>query len=41
MDRREVNREEWMIVILVFRIAQAIIGEDGFVGSGKGVVAGE
>jgi hypothetical protein len=41
MDRREVNREEWMIVVLVFYIAQAIISEDSFVGSGEGIVAGE
>jgi hypothetical protein len=41
MDRREVNREEWMIVILVFCIAQAIVGEDSFVGGGEGIVAGE
>jgi hypothetical protein len=41
MDRREVNREKWMIVVLVFHIAQAIISEDGFVGSGEGVVVGE
>jgi hypothetical protein len=41
MDRREVNREEWMIVILVFRIAQAIVGEDSFVGGGEGIVVGE
>jgi hypothetical protein len=41
MDRREVNREEWMIVVLVSHIAQAIVGEDGFVGGGEGIVVGE
>jgi hypothetical protein len=30
-----------MIVILVFCIVQAIVGEDGFVGGGEGIVAGE
>jgi hypothetical protein len=41
MDRREVNREEWMLDVLAFCIAQAIVGEDGFVGGGEGVVVGE
>jgi hypothetical protein len=40
MDRKEVNREEWVVDVLAFRLAQAIVGEDGFVGGGDGVVAG-
>ncbi|KAH9952662.1 CHAT domain-containing protein [Russula dissimulans] len=39
MDRREVNREEWVIDILALRLAQAIVGEDDFVGGGEGGVA--
>jgi hypothetical protein len=41
MDRREVNRVEWVVDILVFHIAQAIVGEDSFDGGGEGIVAGE
>ncbi|KAH9964904.1 hypothetical protein BC827DRAFT_1153843 [Russula dissimulans] len=41
MDRREVNREEWVFDVLAFRLTQAIVGEDGFVGGGEGVVARE
>ncbi|KAH9957531.1 hypothetical protein BC827DRAFT_1157245 [Russula dissimulans] len=40
MDRREVNREEWVVDVLAFHVAQAIVGENGFVGGGEGVVAG-
>jgi hypothetical protein len=41
IDRREVNREEWMLDVLAFHIAQVIVGEDGFVGGSEGIVAGE
>jgi hypothetical protein len=41
MDRKEVNREEWVIDILVFRLAQAIVGENRFVGSSEGIVMGK
>jgi hypothetical protein len=41
MDRKEVNRAEWEVDVLAFRVAQAIVGEDGFDDGGEGVVAGE
>jgi hypothetical protein len=41
MDRKEVNREEWVIDVLAFCLAQVIIGKDGFVVGGEGIVAGE
>jgi hypothetical protein len=41
MDRKEVNREEWVINVLAFCLAQVIISEDSFVVSGKGIVVGE
>jgi hypothetical protein len=39
MDKDEVNGNRWEVDILAFRIAQAIVGENGFVGGGEGVVA--
>ncbi|KAH9953832.1 hypothetical protein BC827DRAFT_1246014, partial [Russula dissimulans] len=41
MDRKEVNRAEWAVGVLVFRLAQAIVSEDGFDGGGEGVVTGK
>ncbi|KAH9956740.1 hypothetical protein BC827DRAFT_1385898, partial [Russula dissimulans] len=35
-DRKEVNREEWVIDVLAFCLAQAIVGKDGFVGGDEG-----
>jgi hypothetical protein len=35
MDRKKVNREEWVVDILAFHLAQAIVGKDGFVGSSE------
>jgi hypothetical protein len=40
MDRVEVNRVEWVVDILAFRLAQAIVSKVSFVGSGEGIVAG-
>jgi hypothetical protein len=39
MDRQEVDRAERVVDVLVFRLAQAIVGEDGVIGGVEGVVA--
>jgi hypothetical protein len=41
MDRKEVNRAEWAVGVLVFCLAQVIIGEDRFEGGSEGIVTGK